>query len=305
MSFDFLIYTFPVSGVTTNLLYPPFIMFVISLFTSTAGVSGAFALLPLQISVFGYTSPGVSATNFVYNIVAIPAGVIKYIKDRLLSKSLLILLIVGTTPGIFLGYYIRVIYLLDPAKFKIFVGCVLLYLGARVFQSGLVEYRKRIFVSLQKSTCSAIQQERMGFLKTTIFLDSGEKVSFSNVTVFIPAFISGIIGGAYGIGGGAIMSPFCIAVLGLPVYVVAGATLASTWTSSLISVLIYAFGPLVGHNLQTSPDWQLGLLFGLGGMGGIYIGARLQKIIRPFIIKVILGLVVLSVALKYLVFSLI
>jgi uncharacterized membrane protein YfcA len=39
------------------------------------GISGAFLLLPFQMSVLGYTNPSVSATNQFYNVVATPGGV--------------------------------------------------------------------------------------------------------------------------------------------------------------------------------------------------------------------------------------
>ena len=60
----------------TLIWFPPVAAFVISFFTSMAGISGAFLLLPLQMSVLGFTSPAVSATNLVFNLVATPAGCI-------------------------------------------------------------------------------------------------------------------------------------------------------------------------------------------------------------------------------------
>ena len=113
--------------------------------------------------------------------------------------------------------------------------------------------------------------------------------------------ITGVIGGAYGIGGGAVMVPFCVAVLELPVYLVAGAALVATWAASVISVIIYAIGPITNSVVQTSPDWLLGILFGVGGLAGIYTGTKLQKIMSPAIIKIILGTAVLLVAAKYLI----
>lgn len=40
--------------------------------------------------------------------------------------------VAGTLPGVFLGYYIRGLYLPDLKAFKLFVGCVLLYIGIRL-----------------------------------------------------------------------------------------------------------------------------------------------------------------------------
>ncbi|RME47061.1 MAG: sulfite exporter TauE/SafE family protein, partial [Chloroflexi bacterium] len=64
----------PVSGVDINPILPPLIAFGVSFLTSMGGVSGAFVLLPVQVSGFGFTSPAVSATNHLYNVVAIPGG---------------------------------------------------------------------------------------------------------------------------------------------------------------------------------------------------------------------------------------
>jgi len=46
--FEFLNYTFPISGVTTNVLIPPIVALIVSFFTSMGGVSGAFLLLPFS-----------------------------------------------------------------------------------------------------------------------------------------------------------------------------------------------------------------------------------------------------------------
>ena len=48
---------FPVSGVEVNPLILPLIALVISTFTSMGGISGAFLLLPFQISILNFTSP--------------------------------------------------------------------------------------------------------------------------------------------------------------------------------------------------------------------------------------------------------
>ena len=58
---EFLSVYFPVSGVETSLLVPPLTAFVVGLLSSTGGLSGAFLLLPFQMSVLGFTTPAVSS----------------------------------------------------------------------------------------------------------------------------------------------------------------------------------------------------------------------------------------------------
>ncbi|SHE78321.1 Sulfite exporter TauE/SafE [Desulforamulus putei DSM 12395] len=72
---------FPVSGVDVLPFIPPLVAFLVSSLTASAGVSGAFLLLPFQVSVLHYTSPLVGPTNLIYNIVAIPGGLYRYIKE--------------------------------------------------------------------------------------------------------------------------------------------------------------------------------------------------------------------------------
>ena len=129
---DALYTLFPVSGVKTWVFLPPLVALVVSTFTSMGGVSGAFLLLPFQMSFLGFTSPAVSSTNFVYNIVAIPSGVYQYFKEGRMAWPLTWVVIAGTLPGVFIGYYLRIFYLPDPRAFKLFAGCVLLYLGVRL-----------------------------------------------------------------------------------------------------------------------------------------------------------------------------
>lgn len=298
---DSLLYRFPTSDVETYLWLPPLIMFLIASATSMGGVTGAFILLPFNMSVLGYNTPGVSATNFVYNIVAIPLGVARRIREGHLAWGLFAVLAVGTLPGVFVGYWLRVTVLPEPAHFKPFVGLVLAYLAFRVFQ-GVWQDRKE-----RRSAGGEAPQLPTGRI-------TGGQVSLREITIVVGgqthrcpmlpvlclSLVVGVVGGAYGIGGGAVMAPFCIAVMRLPPFVVAGASLLSTWVTSLLGALFYAFVPLTTSG-NTSPDWLLGVLFGLGGMAGVYVGARLQHVVPARIIKVILGVALMFIAARYLV----
>ncbi|MFN2368973.1 MAG: sulfite exporter TauE/SafE family protein, partial [Desulfurivibrionaceae bacterium] len=53
--------------------------------------------------------------------------------------------------------------------------------------------------------------------------------------------------------------------------------------------------------MAIAPDWLLGLLFGLGGFGGMYCGARFQKFMPARMIKWILAACILVPAAKYII----
>src|SRR3954447_4225776 len=123
---------FPVSGVEVNPLLPLLAAFAVSALTAPAGGSGAFLLLPFQVSVLGFTSPAVSPTNLVYNVFATPGGVYRYVREGRVVWLLAWAVIGGTLPGAFVGALLRVTLLSDPRSFEVFVGLVLLYFGVRL-----------------------------------------------------------------------------------------------------------------------------------------------------------------------------
>jgi len=130
---------------------------------------------------------------------------------------------------------------------------------------------------------------------------SGEVFAASTVGLFALSFVVGIVGGIYGIGGGAIIAPFLVAFFGLPVYTIAGAALMGTFITSVAGVAFYqAIAPLY-PDLAVAPDWPLGLLFGAGGALGMYCGARVQKHLPAHLIKWMLVVVILFVAARYLI----
>jgi uncharacterized protein len=311
---------FETAGVEVAPWIPPLVALVVSFFTSMGGVSGAFLLLPFQMSFLNFTSPSVSATNFVFNIVAIPSGVYRYLKEGRMAWPLTWVVIIGTLPGVFIGYYLRVLYLPDPRAFKLFVGCVLLYIGVRLIyeltgkasagkakmkalEDKFRERTKQIKDQQKSRVASGLPPEAVVKTISASFTRIeyefwGERFSYSTIAMFFLAFAVGIIGGTYGIGGGAIIAPFCVAVFHLPVYTIAGAALMGTLITSVAGVVFYSVIPAKA-GMATSPDWLLGLLFGAGGFVGIYLGARFQKFVPQKAIKLMLGTIIIFLAIRY------
>ncbi|MFQ6008098.1 MAG: sulfite exporter TauE/SafE family protein [Candidatus Zixiibacteriota bacterium] len=290
---------FPISGVETYWWLPPLVAFGISCLTSTGGLSGAFLLLPFQVSALGFTGPAVTPTNLVFNIVAIPSGVYRYYREKRMVWPLAGAIIIGTLPGMFVGAFVRVTFLPDLKTFKPFVGFVLAYIGVRLLKDALPRRTR------PKALPATVRQFSVTSPTLTFkqvryeFNDASHYASTWGILML--GFVVGMIGGAYGIGGGAIVAPFLVTVFGLPVYTVAGAALLGTFVSSIAGVVYYV---ILGsfHSsppISTSPDWLLGALFGIGGFAGVYVGARLQRHVPARFIKAFLALCVLSIAVIY------
>ena len=308
---------FPLSGIETNPLVPVLVAFIISFFTSMGGISGAFLLLPFQVSVLGFNTPAVSSTNLLYNIISIPGGVYRYIKEGRMLGPLTGIIIIGTIPGVVLGALIRIHYLQDPKNFKFFVGIVLLYISIRLLKDILSPGKdKTKNVSAENKFRKLIQENhgtdavhslvtRVSVKRISVkelIYDFNEAEFSINVPVLsCVSFFVGILGGIYGVGGGAIIAPLLISLFGLPVYTIAGAALLSTFLTSLIGVGFYQFFSFYYSVSSISPDWILGLLFGIGGFAGMYAGAKFQKYFPANLIKWILFCCILFIAVKYII----
>jgi len=296
---DWLLVSFPASGVQTWLWLPPLVAFVLSLFTSMVGVSGAFLLLPFQMSVLHFTSPAVSATNLVYNLIATPGGVYRYVREGRMLWPLTWIVALGALPGLVAGYVIRVQFLSDPSLFKLFVGAVLAYLGLRLFLEMKPGRAARAGESESGPAPGGSRIRTRGFSAALVAFDyRGGRHEFSVPAMLLLSTVVGLVGGIYGIGGGALMAPFCVALFRLPVHAIAGATLAATFLSSISGVALYSTLPAPA-GVEVRPDWALGALFGVGGLAGTYAGARLQRRVSQKALRLLLGALVSALAIGY------
>lgn len=302
---------FPISGVECPFWLPPVVSFSIATVVASAGVSGAFLILPFQMSVLGYTSPSVSATNLLYNVIAIPGGVIQYLRERRMAWPVVWSTLAGTLPGVLVGAVVRVKYFAGARQVKLFVGLVLLWLGYRL----LMESYRSWWGGVRTDTAagrieakfsgklppSAIVRTRHVSLREVVYEFWGEQFRFDPLLLWAFSLAVGIAGGIYGIGGGALLAPFLVTVFHLPVYTIAGAALLGTYVTSIVGAVFFELLSYtrLGQGTTVRPDWMLGLLFGLGGLAGMNLGARLQKYMPERAIRLLLGLLVTGVAVRY------
>jgi uncharacterized protein len=252
--------------------------------------------------------------------VAIPSGVYRYWREGRMVWPLTWMVVAGTLPGVFLGALVRVNWLPDARNFKLFAAAVLAYIGVRMLRDLLVrapgsssgkgaEERFQELVrdhgrrgaekrEAGRTPLPAVRTTRLDWthLGYTFY---GESYEVPVKAVFLLSLVVGMVGGIYGIGGGAIIAPFFIAFLGLPVYTVAGPALMGTFVTSVAGVAFYQALAPFHPGVSVAPDWLLGVLFGVGGMVGMYLGARAQKHVPARAIKWMLAGIIVLTAGKY------
>jgi uncharacterized membrane protein YfcA len=296
---------FPVSGIEISPFVPMGVAFAIAFVCSIGGLSGGVLLLPFQMSFLGFTSPAVSPTNHVYNIISTPAGIWRFIREERMVWPLTCVVVLGIIPGTMAGTLIRVVFLPDPGIFKSYAA---LLLGGITLLL-LLDLRTQRAKSIQPQVQHKAQQDpdnnftiRMVefSLRRIVYTFQGELWSASTLRVAALCFGVGILGGAYGIGGGAIIGPFLVSVAGLPVHTVSGTTLFGNFMASATGLCFFQILAPFFPELSVTPDWGLGLLFGLGGLLGVYCGARIQRFVPAARIKALLLMIMAGTACRYL-----
>jgi uncharacterized membrane protein YfcA len=243
--------------------------FLLALVTTPAGVSGAVLLLPIQLSVLHVPSPAVTPTNLLFNVAAVPGGLLRFWHERRLLNPLTLLLVAGTLPGVIAGAIIRVELLSGGRAFQLVVAGVLLPLGLWL---ALGSQR------LPPTRPTPTRRVRSG--------------------IWALSLVVGTVGGIYGIGGGSILAPILLA-LGYSAYEVAPATLAATFLTSIGGIVTYQVLQTT-HGGAIAPDWALGASLGAGGFAGSYLGARLQRHLPERSLRRLLGVIACLVAARYL-----
>jgi uncharacterized membrane protein YfcA len=240
---------------------------LISIVTTPVGISGAVFLLPVQLDVLHVPNPQVTPTNLLFNVIAGPGALARYHRHHRLTSPLARQLITGTAPGVIIGAIVRVYVASGPTLFRILAAAVLLPLGIWLLTP----------ISAQRSTPHPPAPR----------------------TVTVLAMAIGIVGGIYGVGGGSLLGPILVGS-GMPVATVAPAALLSTVVTSIIGALAYALLSLINSG-AIAPNWPLGVVCGVGGLLGGYLGALLQPRMPDTALRKTLGLLATGVAVSYLI----
>jgi uncharacterized membrane protein YfcA len=269
--------------------------FAISVAGSLGGLSGAFLLLPFQVDVLGIAGPGATSTNHLFNVLAVPAGLASLGRRRRVVWPLALAVVAGTIPGVVLGAALRLFVLSDPGLFRLFAAAVL---GSSAAWLLARPSAARTGGALRDPAPAApVRVLRSSWHSLTVAVGAREH-EVSPPAVLALSLVVGGVGGAYGIGGGAILAPLLVATFGLPVQATSGATLLGTWVSSSAALLAYLALPAVLAVPAAAPDWALGGMLGVGGMAGIACGTRLQTRIRSLWIERGLALLLAGIALR-------
>jgi len=254
------------------------------------GVGGGFLLTPLLI--FIGVPPTVAVASSANQLVgASVSGVLAHWRRGNVDFKMGYVLLVGGLAGSLLGVWIfTLLKRLGQVELTISIGYVLL-LGALGF------------LMMIESVRALLRMHRPGAARRRLHQHTWMhglplKARFRRSRLYISAllpigigFVVGIFSAILGIGGGFIMVPAMIYMLGMPTGVVPGTSLLQIIFVAANVTLLQAF---TNHTV----DAVLALVLLAGGVIGAQIGSRFGTRIRGEQLRFLLALMVLAVAAK-------
>jgi uncharacterized membrane protein YfcA len=262
---------FPISDVIVNPLFLAGVGFVVGVLGGLFGVGGGFLAGPMMYLV------GVPMNFVVGTDLAHMTGksIVAARRHRTLGHvdiRLGLLMVVGTVPGIEIGA--RIIEGLEATgSIDLVVGlayiAILLTIGAFTFWESLRAMRLVRTERMQARDALAFRgvtrRVHLFNLPPLISLPSSGIESISLWVVLGVGFLTGLLAGVLGVGGGFIRMPMMVYLIGVPTHVAVG--------TDLFEVVISAgFGTLT-HALKGNVDILIALVMHTGAAIGAQIGA--------------------------------
>jgi uncharacterized membrane protein YfcA len=256
------------------------------------GIGGGFLMTPLLI--FIGISPAVAVASVASHIAASSfTGALTYWRRRALDPALALMLLagglLGTAAGVWLFALLRRFGQLDltiSLSYVILLGAV---------GTLMIGESARAIVRARQGRPSEIRRGGThlwihGLPFKLRFKQS--KIYVSTIPVWGIGFFIGFIGAVMGIGGGFLLVPMLIYLLRVPTGVVIG-------TSMVVTLVTMAIATVMHAATNQLVDVLLALILMLGGVSGAQFGARAGQRIRSEQLRLLLGLLVLAVGLRF------
>ena len=280
----------PIAEVSVNAFVLLGLGGLVGVLSGMFGVGGGFLMTPLLF--FIGIPPAVAVATEANQIVASSfSGVLAHLKRKTVDLRMGTILLVGGLAGAALGVWIFN-YLKELGQVDLLVKlCYVVFLGI-IGSLMFVESLNAIRRSKNPAAVSSKRRERTWVHALPFkmrFRTSGLYISV--IPPMLVGLFVGVLAAIMGVGGGFVMVPAMIYILGMPTKVVVG-------TSLFQIIFVTGFTTLLHATTNYTVDMALAVLLLVGGVIGAQIGARIGVHLKAEQLRILLAMMVLAVCLK-------
>jgi uncharacterized protein len=263
---------------------------IVGFLSGMFGVGGGFLITPLLF--FIGISPAVAVATGATQVVASSvSGVLAQLRRKGVDFRMGMVLLVGGIVGSSLGIWVFTqmsargqIDLFVQLSYVVFLG----FIGLTMLQESLRTMHR------MRNSGAPVRRSHIHNWVHGLPLKVKFRTSGLYISVLPPLAVGAMVGflaAIMGVGGGFIMVPAMIYILGMPTKVVVG-------TSLFQIIFVAAFTAFMHAVTSQTVDLLLAGLLILGGVIGAQVGARVGVRLKAEQLRVLLALLVLAVAIK-------
>jgi uncharacterized membrane protein YfcA len=281
----------PIANLSVNALFIVGLGAIVGLLSGMFGVGGGFLTTPLLI--FYGIPPTVAAASSATQVTgASVSSVVTHLSRKTVDLPMGGIMVVGGVIGAGLGAIIfnllESVGQMDTAIGIIYVvmlGSIGFLMAKESIHALVLAYRgqRPSARKRRRHPLVAVLPFRRRFYASGLYM--------SPIAPLLLGMFSGIITMLTGIGGGFILVPAMLYILGMSTQVVIG--------TSLFQILFVTMVTTMTHALTTrAVDLVLAFLLLIGSVTGAQVGGRISMRVRPEYLRVILAFIVLIVAIR-------
>lgn len=278
----------PIAEVSVNAFLLLGLGGLVGLLSGMFGVGGGFLITPLLFLVG--IPPAVAVATSANQIVASSfSALLAHLRRRTVDMWMGTILLLGGLLGSALGVMAFNVLKAQGQVDLLVKLCYVVFLGT----VGGLMFWESVRANWHARTGVVRQRKRHGWVHSLPF-KSRFRVSGLYISVLPPIGVGlfvGILSAIMGVGGGFILIPAMIYLLGMPTKVVIG-------TSTFQIIFLTAFTTLLHATTNQTVDVVLALLLIGGGVIGAQIGAQIGTRLKPEMLRLLLAILVLGVCLQ-------
>ncbi|PVA07183.1 sulfite exporter TauE/SafE family protein [Thalassorhabdomicrobium marinisediminis] len=277
----------PIAEVSVNAFLLLGLGGIVGILSGMFGVGGGFLMTPLLF--FIGIPPAVAVATEANQIVASSfSGVLAHLRRKTVDLRMGTVLLIGGLTGAAVGV-VLFNFLKAQGQVDLLVKlCYVVFLGV---VGGLMFFESLRAIRRSKTAGGAAPKRRKHGLVHVLPFKMKFRVSGLYISVIPPLLVGlcvGILSAIMGVGGGFIMVPAMIYLLGMPTKVVIG-------TSLFQIIFVTGFTTMLHATTNFTVDVVLAVLLLIGGVIGAQIGTRIGVKMKAENLRILLALMVLAV----------
>jgi uncharacterized membrane protein YfcA len=235
----------------------PILGLFIGILAALTGVGGGAIIVPILSLIYSFTPATAVGTSLAAIVFTAVAATFTYWRQKRIFFRTGVFISFATAPGAVIGAYLTEV--ISATFLGIAFSVFLIIVAIKILTEILPRRRgkRKIDIEIQSS-----ENDLFNYKRGRLYL------------AFALGFVSGVISGLLGVGGGIVLVPLLIFVLELDIHVAVATT--------MFTMIFTALAGVVQHFVLGNVNFEFALMLGVGSILGHKLSLRIQTSLKHY-----------------------